>query len=360
MTVILIHRVAMSEAAGLRPVGVWAIDDDHERHHYPDGREKYESRGFKALFHRPDMPATQWALYKADTSPNWEIHQAEASFDFGMELDLEQILADAEVKAAAASAAKQAKARHQAREAATQEVVDAAGWGAPQRVIAHSWWVASELARRHPELLVYEEHPGGGMYDVLAVAPVRHFAPNAPVGLAAAMLNRVGTLQIHAGGEATVVSDWATALTAPAPFDTVLRLEAAAGWSSPASTPSATRRSLAYRFLAASLNAFVNDRHDWDARCELLDSSDGIERNGYLKDFPEALADLDLIPRIGIFGEPHSHFWALMRDGQAIAIVSIDGRIYPRTGASSDLLVEYEKHGRRIRRLATARLRDWL
>ncbi|WP_454116041.1 TY-Chap2 family putative peptide chaperone [Microbacterium aurum] len=34
-------------------------------------------------------------------------------------------------------------------------------------VIAQSWWIASELVRRHPDLVIHESHPGGGMYDCL-------------------------------------------------------------------------------------------------------------------------------------------------------------------------------------------------
>lgn len=68
MTVVLIHHVRATAHGRLEPVGVCAIDDDRERHFYPVEYEKYESRGWKALFHRPDTPASHWAVYKAETS----------------------------------------------------------------------------------------------------------------------------------------------------------------------------------------------------------------------------------------------------------------------------------------------------
>lgn len=41
-----------------------------------------------------------------------------------------------------------------------------------------SWWVASKLVRRHPQLGLIETHPGDGMYDCLSVVRWGHHAPN--------------------------------------------------------------------------------------------------------------------------------------------------------------------------------------
>ncbi|MBN8207052.1 hypothetical protein JF550_13955 [Microbacterium esteraromaticum] len=356
--VVLIHRVATPDSAGLKPVGVWSIENDRESHFYGVGDEGYEARGRKALFHRPHVAAVEWALYKAETSPNWELYKG--STRLLLEPDLDQILAEAQADFAAASLKKQDLFRLKARQAPSRAAPSSPDWGAPPRVVAQSWWIAAELVRRHPESLVYEAHPGGGMYDVLAVAPSRHFSSEASTGEAAVLLNRVGTLQVHAGAAITGIADWASVLIAAKPFEIVRELESVAGWLPPRATPSATRRSLTYRFIASALGMFVNDRHQWDARCELFDTVDGLEPRGFVDSFPQAHADLASVPRIGIYGEPHSHYWGLLRDGEAIALVSIDGRLYRRAGATLDLLVEYQKHHRRLRRMTAALLRDWL
>lgn len=339
-------------------MGVWSIEDERESHFYAAGDEKYEARGRKALFHRPPVSAVEWALYKAQTSPNWELYKN--SMPLLLESELDQILAEAQAGFEAVSLKKQGLPGLKARQAASRAAASSSDWGAPPRVIAQSWWIAAELVRRHPESLVYEAHPGGGMYDVLAVAPSRHFSPDTSTGATVVMLNRVGTLQVHAGATMTDIAEWAPVLMAAEPFDIVRELESVAGWQPPPTTPSATRRTLTYRFIASALGMFVNDRHKWDARCELFDTVDGLEPRGFVDSFPQAQADLASVPRLGIYGEPLSHYWGLLRNGEAIALVSIDGRLYRRAGATLDLRVEYQKHHRRLRRMTAAVLRDWL
>src|SRR4051794_35374654 len=40
----------------------------------------------------------------------------------------------------------------------------------PRRfILMQSWWLASRLVRRHPELKLIETHPGGGQYDCLTL-----------------------------------------------------------------------------------------------------------------------------------------------------------------------------------------------
>lgn len=54
--------------------------------------------------------------------------------------------------------------------------------------LAQSWWLASELARRHPELLIIETHPGGGQYDCLSLVKDEQTLID---------VNRVGSIHIH-------------------------------------------------------------------------------------------------------------------------------------------------------------------
>lgn len=202
-------------------------------------------------------------------------------------------------------------------------------------VIAQSWWIASELVRRHPELLIHESHPGGGMYDCLTLLAAQTRMP-------VAQINRAGSIQVNAASDFS--ARWDQVFSAPSPHALVKQIEAAAGLRQPARTPRSTRRGLSYRFIAAALNMTVNDRHAWDARNEFIDAADwwpgDAELHGYLETFPKATADLSSTPQIGLWHEPQSHFWALLRAEEPVALVSIEGKVYIRD-RTIDLRSEY-------------------
>ncbi len=104
----------------------------------------------------------------------------------------------------------------------------------------------------------------------------------------------------------------------------------------------------------------VNDRHHWDARNEFIDSSgdDLTELNGYLAGFPEVRQALPVTPRIGLWHEPESHYWALLRD-QAVAVVSIEGVVH-RPDRRIDLAAEYRRHDSRMLPVVVSALADLL
>lgn len=79
----------------------------------------------------------------------------------------------------------------------------------------------------------------------------------------------------------------------------------------------------------------------------------GDSRAGYLDAFPAALDSARTIPELGIHGEPESHFWALRRGDESVAIASIEGQMYFAGGKQIDLMTEYAKHFNDVDRLAT-------
>lgn len=226
--------------------------------------------------------------------------------------------------------------------------------------ILQSWRIAAALVRRHPELIAYEMHPGGGLYDVLCVATPDQLSPSPGPSAPRVMLNRVGGIHVE-GRHSAQPPVWPRIEDTEGIRKTVEALETATGWVPPSKTPAATGRSLTYRFIAAALELFLLDRGPWDARCEFYDSSgDDPVRAGNLLSFPTAVEELRSVPSIGIHGEPESHFWALTRGGEAVIVVSIEGRVHRRSGTPMDLMPLYAKHGRRIRRVAARVLDDWL
>lgn len=230
-------------------------------------------------------------------------------------------------------------------------------------VIAQSWWLASELVRRHPQLLVHEMHPGGGMYDVLAL-----YTPPYDAGATQIMLNRAGTIQVHhISGDPhndVLLGTWADLLAADDPHWMVKNIEDAARLRLAKKAPASTPRALSFRFISAALSATINDRHVWDARNEFIDSSSSYpgsaEVNGYLDAFPAVRDDLRTTPSIpGEWHEPESHYWAILRDQKPVAIVSIEGRVYCRD-RRYDLARAYSEQNRQMLPLIITVLGDLL
>lgn len=159
MTLIAIHRVRTAPGGPLEPVGVWTARGGTASGFYPEQHSKYLERGRKVIRERPTESAEAWLQYKAATSPNWELHgrNGEASFDTP-ESDPAKIyeaargVFDAQVEVGRGGVAEAT------RPPVRTEPATPGSWGAHRFAIAQSWWIASELVRRHPELVVYEMH----------------------------------------------------------------------------------------------------------------------------------------------------------------------------------------------------------
>lgn len=153
--------------------------------------------------------------------------------------------------------------------------------------------MASELTRRHPELIVYEMHPGGGQSDVLCVTTPDQMREQVERELPRVLLNREGAIHIQRGTDRETVATWPEVLFSAHPHSLVKALEKETGWGSPLATPAATSRTLVYRLVASSLQATVNHRHPWDVRCDSIDSAGRFATDyGFIQEFrgAEALA----------------------------------------------------------------------
>lgn len=366
MTAIAVHRVRTAKGNPLEPVGVWVADSENVTAFYPRQHLQYRDRGWKAIVERPMESAEQWIAYKASTSPNWQLYEPmNAVLDLGVPdaasvYDEVRHVFDTQIVGQATPGAN----RDAVRAAEPNEdntTPTPGGWGANRFAIAQSWWIASELVRRHPELIVYEMHPGGGQYDVLCVAMLDQFTPNARANSPRVMLNRVGTIQIHRGYDTEVVADWSAVLEANDPHQFVKELEVLTGWGSPISAPPTAERVIGYRFFATALALLVNDRHVWDVRSESVDSSaSGLSRAGLITAFPDVEAALRQTPRLGIHGEPHSHYWAIRRGVETVAVVSMEGDIHRQGMKRHALMDAYQESDRRLPVMTTELLRTWL
>lgn len=204
-------------------------------------------------------------------------------------------------------------------------------------VLAQSWWVASEIARRHPELLVIETHPFGGQYDCLDLID-----PRGPT--TAVRLNRPGSL--HAAG---AVATWDDVLGSDDAHDAIRRLEASAGLAPPSSTPATSVRTVTYRVLARVLTSVVDDRYAWDARNGRVDSDEGdpLDRPE-LAAFPTVVSALRNLRPNDLLGQPAYRFWLLLRGADAVAVLDTDGLLHQRDRDPLALMPIYRASGRRL------------
>ena len=230
---------------------------------------------------------------------------------------------------------------------------------APRLQIAHSWWIASELVKRHPHLVIVEHHPMDGFYDSLGIIDLHGDKTNPVVDI-----NRPGSVHVHTDPSWNPLA-LSEALSNESPHDVVKRVEAATGWGSPSAAPKTSERSLTYRVIARVLASMVNDQYSWDVRTEWNPSpldesgSNGMQAHGYLEKFPFSEYLARTLPSLGVFGEPLIHLWALKRNDEPVAILDTSGRVVTKSGYR-DLLPTYRHHGRSLTRTIADALGDVL
>jgi hypothetical protein len=218
---------------------------------------------------------------------------------------------------------------------------------------AHSWWIASELVRRHPHLFLVEHHPVDGFYDSLGIVDL-----HANKGQVLVDINRPGSVHVHSAPDFDPLS-LVESMGAHSAHDSIKRIEEAARWTAQAS-PKTTARSLTYSVIARVLAAMVIDRHVWDVRSEMNDSIlDDDPANGHLKEFPLGQFLSMTLPSIGVLGEPWVHVWALTKDGKPVAILDTAGRVVTVSGLR-ELLPLYRHHNCSLTRVIADALGDVL
>lgn len=176
-------------------------------------------------------------------------------------------------------------------------------------VIARSWWIASELVRRHPELRLIETHPGGGQYDCLTLLRDESTVVD---------LNRAGAIHFNGETPSELAMTWLECFAHDDPHLSVKQIEAASGLTSPSPTPATSPAALVYRAVARVLAALVDDRDWWDVRNERVDSSNAYstEPHGYVSLSPRAAELATQARPDDLLGDPAYRFWALLRSDE--------------------------------------------
>jgi hypothetical protein len=212
-------------------------------------------------------------------------------------------------------------------------------------VLAQSWWLASRLVRRHPELDLIETHPGGGLYDCLTLVRDGHTVVD---------VNRAGSIHVP-GAEGFTPIPTASLLDCEEPAEIVARIETAAGLRSPVRAPRSTPAVLTFRTIAHLMAVTVDDGRRWDVRNEYLDVDGTGSPPGALAGFPVAAERARQRRPDGHRGAWGRRFWGVSRDEEVVAVVETDGSVHVGRQVL-DLPTLYQASNRRLTATVAAAL----
>ncbi|NHF63745.1 TY-Chap2 family putative peptide chaperone [Microcella pacifica] len=355
-----VHHDWVEGYASQVPVGIY---DEHGESFYLPDFAQMKSRGHRASGRPEGRSWVSHLQWLTDTSSaynsNWGIVEAEFSLHETMEGIWRGFIASSPATEPLRFLAVDSGDPESEPEPEPQV---AAFEPSARFVAAESWWIASELVRRHPGLVVHEMHPGGGMYDVLCLFDPRDGDMWQQVCI---MLNRAGRIQVHhpPGSETrdAIVTTWAESLAANDPHEQIKALEVSARLEHPKETPTSRPITLTYRLIATLLNITLKAKERWDVRNEFIDSSSDDEQEvlGHIDKFTPLREHLRGAATLGLPHEPESHCWIVLRDDEPVAAITVDGRAYTRDRAVN-LLPAYERAKRSILRLATETFGDLL
>lgn len=207
-----------------------------------------------------------------------------------------------------------------------------------------SWWLASELVRRHPQLGLIETHPGGGMYDCLTIVKWGHDAPSF------IDLNRQGRVHVHP--DHLGIFTWQDDRAQDDRHWGVKEVERFAQLKPPSKTPSTNKVSMTLRVLYNILLLTLNARPTWDVRNARIDTAGLSFSTGNVDGFRTAQIGAQQCRPDDPYGDPLYRFWRIQRDAESLAVLDIDGMLHRPDADATDLMPLFEAEGRSPARVA--------
>jgi hypothetical protein len=224
--------------------------------------------------------------------------------------------------------------------------------------VALSWQAMSELARRHPSGAIFQEWPAASYDELLFVDGPTH--SHNLIGF-----NRDGSVHIEPEWYEAGAGWWHVSVSGPRQYAT--RIEAATGLIGPATTPTTTRKTLAYRVISEVCNqslltdTFLDPRPGYTAW-----DGDGSVEDHHFKHFLKAAEHMnrEAAPFDTANGVlPPHHFWFFIPHsinarpseplfepaaGPAapVAVIDTTATLWLHNGTSIDLMVSYKRLGR--------------
>ncbi|MDJ1372201.1 ADP-ribosylglycohydrolase family protein [Gulosibacter molinativorax] len=216
--------------------------------------------------------------------------------------------------------------------------------------LQQSWWIASEMTRRHPEILI-------SRVDVEDLGPL--LIANDRRSDVQILFHAEGGIRITtATGENTALP-WNTVFSFQNAHKAVKLMEIATDLGQPVTSPETTERTIVYRLIARWLTRELDGRHTWEA---LPVANPGLsatkaERNAQrlLSPFPSAVrAAQDRTVNehgghsVRITDHGYEPMWYFLRDSEPIFVLDDAGFAHLQSDAQIDLLRLYRVFGHRI------------
>jgi hypothetical protein len=210
-------------------------------------------------------------------------------------------------------------------------------------VNARSWWIATELCRRHAQLSIGEwlggERPQDslGLYDEIRGSRIID-------------INRAGDLSVGSPGSAAEPElRWPQVFMAPA-RTAVLALERAAGLAAPAKPLRTAGSLLTYRLITTLVAAGATATRPCEVRSAFPMGPEHTPAEHLFHDFRGA-AERRRGAGTTPVGDAAHGFWSVQRNGEVACLLDTSAYLYSRDEAPVDLHPAFEASGRNIWRL---------
>lgn len=216
---------------------------------------------------------------------------------------------------------------------------------------ALSWQVLTQVVRREPSLRIHETHPGGGMYDCLALFSQEDCE--------IADLNRRGSFHVFTHVDRSTADDdatlepwaiWEEIARCSNPteiVDGICKRIGVESFDKSGSLPPSTPRVLSYRFIAEFLSWTMFRPERWSSRSGFHDSS-GLEGSymevDWFKLFPCAADRVRVSAADDFLRQPAYRFWFITRDNEPMICLETTGTAWNLNGDCIDIPATYKRH----------------
>lgn len=197
-------------------------------------------------------------------------------------------------------------------------------------VLQQTWWIVSELVRRHPDMWVKRYLHAEGGWLVMA------HTPDAALQV---VFDLHSGIQVHEQGIQHFIP-WVVAFNQNDAHTVVRKVESVTTLGKPMTTPSTAAHSLTYRLIAQLLAIKLDDRRSWNAIEVELDpilQGDPPEANPLIRPFPTVLRDVknqrdEIRELLGPDARLRPYLWTVVHDLEPLFVLDADGFVHTRDG----------------------------
>lgn len=222
--------------------------------------------------------------------------------------------------------------------------------------VAHTWWLASEIVRRHKGLELNTCISTLGLDETLGI-----FDSNGK-RLLAFFSSEVPNRAVVDGNATPAWAFGWDKIMGLSPRDAVASIEAKMGIFTPSHALQTTETSLIYRLIAKIVGSHIWSVDTWDAySAGYYDAeSKSIYLSDALDEFPTALDKHESANGREISGRGPEGYWVLHKNGEEVFVLDRDGLLHFSSNRTPESLMKrFNSLGRNIDALASSVLKEF-